>query len=81
MNIEIDVTYTCGLNTLLELPIKDWSEIKAWYIKWNTFYYTLDDKTWHEEELNCGDSENIDWKRPDSIVIQDENYETLEAIP
>ena len=64
---------SCANTSVVELPIKSWSEIDGWYVKWDNLHYTLDGATWHEVAL-CSDPDTInmvDWKRPLSVEIID----------
>lgn len=79
MNIVINASYYCSATACIELPIKDWSEIKQWYIKWDTLHYTLDGDNWLEEDLNSDAMDGIDWKRPDKTTIRNEDWSEIYA--
>ena len=76
MKITIDTSYTQTNSADIELPIENWSEVKDYYIKWDTLYYTLDDEKWEELDLNSVEN-TPDCKRPDNTVVYDENFNTL----
>jgi hypothetical protein len=75
MKITVSTRYTCCPSDEIELEgVSDWSEIKEWYVKWHTFYYTLDGDDWLKVEMDSDFLECIDTKRPYSVSILDEEY-------
>ena len=78
MKIEVDRTLFAGTRSDIEIEgIEDFSEVKEWFVKWDTFHYTLDGENWKEIELNSESTDCIDWKRPLSVKIFDEKNEEL----
>lgn len=69
MILRIDQSLNCSASAYIDLPIEDWSEVKDWYVKWDTLFYTLDGEIWLEHGLNSGGHDCIDWKRPESVEI------------
>jgi hypothetical protein len=77
MNITVEATYHCAPYTVIEIPeIQSFDEVKGWYIKWDTFFYTLDGTIYKEIELNSDVMEDVDLKRPIRTIIFDEDYST-----
>lgn len=76
MKFGITTVMSCTPSTEVELPIKDWKEVKEWFVKWDKLHYTLDGKNWEEVELD--NDADIEWKRPVSVKIY--NPETYDAI-
>ena len=78
MKIKVNTTLFAGTSSDIEIEgIKDFSEVKEWFVKWDTFHYTLDEENWKEIELNSESTDCIDWKRPLSVKIFDEKNEKL----
>ena len=78
MKIKVNITLFAGTSSDIEIEgIKDFSEVKEWFVKWDTFHYTLDGENWKEIELNSESIDCIDWKRPLSVEIFDEKNEKL----
>ena len=74
LKVSVCHEYYCGSCDDIELPIERWSEVKAWFIKWNKFHYTLDNETWEEIELPDLDPLcDVDQKRPVNSSIRDPN--------
>lgn len=75
MEFRIDQTLYCSPYAYIDLPINSWSEIKEWYVKWDSLHYTLDGKEWKEMELGSDALDCIGWKHPVSVAITaiDEN--------
>jgi hypothetical protein len=79
MKFGIRTSLSCAPSTTIDLPIKSWSDIKQWYVKWDVLHYTLDGDNWVELDLNNDSDSPIDWKRPSAVSIYDpESYETIE---
>lgn len=77
MNITVENIYYCAPYTEIEIPdIQSFDEVKDWYIKWDTFFYTLDGTNYKEIELNSNVMEDVDLKRPIRTIIFDEDYST-----
>ena len=77
MKIKVNTTLFAGTSSDIEIEgIKDFSEVKEWFVKWDTFHYTLDEENWKEIEMNS-ESDCTDWKRPLSVEIFDEKNEKL----
>ena len=53
---------------------KEWKDVKAWYVKWDTLHVQFDEE-FIPFELNSLVDEIIDWKRPEYVCIypKDEN--------
>jgi hypothetical protein len=78
LTLKIDSTLKCYLSSEIKLPIQSFDQIKEWFIKWDTFHYTTDNKTWHEVELNNSDIyDSVDWKDPFSTVIMNKKGEIV----
>ena len=71
MKFGICTVLSCAPSTTVDLPIKAWEEVKEWYVKWDTLYYTLDGEEWHEVELNNDYTDGVDWKRPIAVKLYD----------
>jgi hypothetical protein len=74
MKVNIVCGYSAGTSSLADLPIEKWEDIKNWYVRWDTFHYTLDGEKWETLDLNSDVSDCVDWKRPISVEITDEDY-------
>lgn len=79
MKISVSTTLSAGTCAEINISeIKDFSEIKEWFVKWDVFHYTLDGEKWMEIELGSDAMEAIDWKRPISVEVRDpKTYEVL----
>jgi hypothetical protein len=78
MNINICLTYYCSPSNEIEIPgVESWSDIKEWYVKWDTFHYTLDGKEWLEVEMYSDLMECIDTKRPASATVYDADFNEI----
>lgn len=78
MKFEICTTLSGAFSVIIELPVKSWDEVKEWYVKWDTLYYTVDGEAWHEVELNNDSIDAIDWKHPSAVQVYDpETHETI----
>ena len=79
MKISVSTTLPAGTCAEINISeIKDFSEIKEWFVKWDVFHYTLDGEKWMEIELDSDATEAIDWKRPISVEVRDpKTYEVL----
>lgn len=75
MIITVESTLSCVTGTTLEIP-HDWSEVEGWYVKWDSLHYRVGD-TWHEVPLDSADTNIIDWKRPISVAIENDQGELL----
>lgn len=77
LSVDITTSLSCATSAEIEIPnVSDWSEIKDWYIKWDSFNYTVDGETWESIDLESEPNECIDWKRPIHTRIR-ETSETL----
>lgn len=65
--IAFDATYYAGALATIDLPV-EWSEVKDWYVKWDTFHYTTGGD-WCEIELNSEFLGAIDTKRPKTVTV------------
>lgn len=78
MKFGITSFLSCAPSTIIDLPIKDWNEIKEWFVKWDTLHYTLDGENWEEVNLNSDATDATDWKRPTSVSVYDpKTHETI----
>ena len=79
MKISVSTTLSAGTCAEINISeIKDFSEIKEWFVKWDVFHYTLDGEKWMGIELGSDATEAIDWKRPISVQVRNpETYEVL----
>lgn len=64
MEFSINAVFEAVSSTKVNLPIKSWDEVQAYFIKWDTLHYTLDGETWQEVDLEPCVPEDIDTKRP-----------------
>jgi len=71
MKVNICTEMRCSQTAKIDLPIKSWSEIKEWFVKWDTLHYTVDGDKWEEVELNNDSPDSVDWKRPTHVVVSD----------
>ena len=78
MKVNICTVLHCAPSSEIELPVKEWGEIKGWFVKWDTLHYTLDGDNWNEIELNNNTDEAVEWKRPVEVIVS--NPETFEEI-
>jgi hypothetical protein len=77
MQIRIDQNLSAGCSSIIDLPKdKTWNDVEDWFIKWDTIHLFFKDGTSEEIELHSDGLEAIDWKRPDSVTIYDEDAET-----
>jgi len=70
MNFTVDVKYVSCSSSAVDLPVSSWSEVKEWYIRWHTLFYSLDGETYHEIPLE--DDGAVDRKRPTAVQITEE---------
>ena len=78
MRLRIDQTLHCSAISYIHLPIKDWSEVKSWYVKWDSLHYTLDGKEWKEMELGSDSIDCVEWKHPVSVAIENDDEELVD---
>lgn len=81
LKIDVATTLFCCPVSRIEIPeIDSWSQIEAWFVKWDTFHYTLDGENYKEIDLNNSESiiDCLDFKRPVSTRIT--NTETDELL-
>ena len=72
MRVEINTTLSAGTCTTVLIPkVKSWKDIKSWYVKWDVFNYTLDNKKWLVAALGSDSTETVDYKRPISVRVYD----------
>lgn len=72
MKLRVDQELHCSAISYIHLPIKDWSEVKSWYVRWDTLHYLLKgEDVWREIGLNSGGPDCIDWSRPLSAEVYD----------
>ena len=80
MKVNISAEYYCGTESEVEIPnVENWKDIKEWFVKWGTFHYTTDNKTWKEIDLGDVPTESIDMKRPISVHIRTTDYQDLDS--
>ena len=62
----IEMSLNCSpCSQPFELPDqKKWSDVKDWYIKWDTLHVTFDGENWLTLELDSDPHDTTDWKRP-----------------
>lgn len=66
----LDTTYYAGTTAMVDFPEgKTWEDVESWYVKWDTLHITFKDATTLEKELNSGDLDMVDWKRPASVNV------------
>lgn len=71
MNVRVSTELYCYPVSEIDIPVKTWEEIREWFVKWDTFHYTVDGKNWEEISLNNDTMDAVDWKRPISVRITD----------
>ncbi len=70
MKVDIVTILECAPQASIEIPVKSWDEIKDWYVKWDTFHYTVDGETWAEIDLDGDEGTEIGmWHRPKAVMI------------
>jgi len=72
----IGTTLWAGTIAYITLPDdKVWEDdVDDWYVKWDTLHYKFKDETeWREMQLNSDIDDIIDWKRPQSATVYDED--------
>ena len=77
MKITVDASYSVGSSTDVDIPVDSWDQVKDCYVKWDVFYYTLDNVEWKEVPLGDLSLGNIDYKRPSSLSIYNEEGDEL----
>jgi hypothetical protein len=76
MQIRIDQNLSAGCSSIVTIPNgKTWDDVEDWYIKWDRLHIFFKDGSSTEIELDS-DTDIIDWKRPDSVTIYDEDTAT-----
>lgn len=79
MKLIVEPIYGVCPTTEIKLPdVTDFKQIKAWFVKWDTFHYSLDGETYKEIDLNSNCIEALDTKYPASTTITDINGNTLD---
>ena len=60
----------CSPESVVDIPVKSWDEVKEWFIKWDTLHYTLDGEKWEEIDLmNQASMDAVSWHRPASVQV------------
>lgn len=77
MKITVDASYSVGSSTDVDIPVDSWDQVKDCYVKWDVFHYTLDNVEWKEVPLGDLSLGNIDYKRPSSLSIYNEEGDEL----
>jgi hypothetical protein len=77
MKITIDASYLVGSSTDVDIPVDSWDQVKDCYVKWDVFHYTLDNVEWKEVPLGDLSLGNIDFKRPSSLSVYNEEGDEL----
>jgi hypothetical protein len=77
MKVDICTELFFAPTATIDLPIKSWSDIKEWFVKWDTLHYTVDGDKWEEIPLNNDSPDAVDWKRPINVTVS--NPETGEV--
>ena len=77
MKITVDASYSVGSSTDVDIPVDSWDQVKNCYVKWDVFHYTLDNVEWKEVPLGDLSLGNIDYKRPSSLSIYNEEGDEL----
>tara|TARA_R110002096_G_scaffold230161_1_gene419783 strand:+ start:657 stop:932 length:276 start_codon:yes stop_codon:yes gene_type:complete len=57
-----------------ELNIQ-WADVEGYWIKWNALHLNMKDGAHHEFPVDTGE---VDWKRPYSTILLDEDYNEIE---
>ena len=68
---QIDQSLFCATNSKhFELAEgKTWSDVKDWWIKWDTLHLTYDNENWVQIELDSDTDDMTDWKRPANAEV------------
>lgn len=70
MKITIECCYTAYADDTVDLKgVKDFGQVKEWFVKWGIFHYTLDGEKWHEINLSSHNEPDIDMKRPGGVRV------------
>jgi hypothetical protein len=77
MKITIDASYSVGSSTDVDIPVDSWDQVKDCYVKWDVFHYTLDNVEWKEVSLGDLSLGNIDFKRPSSLSVYNEEGDEI----
>lgn len=78
MKITVHATYYAGTATEIDIDA-DWKDVDTWWIKWDTFHYTLKgSEEEHSVEMNNSLEDTVDWKRPVASRVANENGVTLD---
>jgi hypothetical protein len=77
MKITIDASYLVGSSTDVDIPVDSWDLVKDCYVKWDVFHYTLDNVEWKEVPLGDLSLGNIDFKRPSSLSVYNEEGDEI----
>jgi hypothetical protein len=79
--ITISSSYSLTAAGVVDLSPKKWSDVKDWYIKWDTLHVQFEgDEDWVEFDINSDASDGMDWKRPESVDIYAGNLEFEEEL-
>lgn len=58
-------------------PERTWTDVRDWYVKWDTIYITFKDGETFDTDLASDAISEIDWKRPNWVEIQDDKYNVI----
>ena len=74
MRVKIQTHLYCAPTAEISIPgIRSWNKIKDWYVKWDTFHYTLDGDNWLEIPLNNDGEDDAYWKVPQKVTVFNTN--------
>jgi len=77
MKLEVITSYKFSSSSHIDLPIKNWEEVKDYHVKWNTLHYTLDGEKW--EEVSLSDPGEADVKKVHDVTFYNaENGDLLD---
>ena len=77
--IAVSGNYHCTTTGIVDLSPKTWDDVDEWYVKWDHLNVRFKGETdWQEFDLESQTDNVIDWKRPTSVTIEDEDYNYLD---
>ena len=63
-------SYHCGTAGTVDLSPRTWTEVKEWFVKWDTLHILFKGNSeWEEFEIDSQTNDIIDWKRPINVDI------------
>ena len=75
MKFNLNVEYVASFSADVDLPIKEWREVKEWFVKWNVLHYMLNGDTEYREidlqDQMPDSSEMLDIKHPVKVYVRE----------